>query len=251
MNFNYIYKIFIILKKHFLFNNFRYFKIGTNSKNCFIKQKKNYYFYSLIIDNYLKIYNIKIFQNKLNIYLTKIILNYKNNIFYKKINGFMIFFSKKIICSKLSFLISIFKKKKKKKKKIFNFFLIKNKNYIFKHFYFLKKKKKLSNILSHNDIFKDNVLLIGNFISSLIDFNNYSFLKIDNDLSNLILEFTENFYFKKKVIIENFFKKKKFFFNINYYILKILIYRKKKLNLIRKTKIPKNYIKKNIFNEKF
>ncbi|WMC19855.1 MAG: hypothetical protein NVS86_01090 [Candidatus Carsonella ruddii] len=235
------------MKKHFLSNNFKYFKIGTNSKNCFFKQKKNYYFYSLIINNYLKIYNIKIFQNKLNIFLTKIIFNYKNNIFYKKINGFMFFFSKKNICLKLSFLISIFKKKKKKKI-FFNFFLIKNKNYISKFFYFCKKKKILSNIFSHNDIFKDNVLILGNFISSLIDLNNYSFLKLNNDLSNLILEFTENFYFKKITIIEIFLKKKKFFFlNIRYYILKMLIYRKKKLNLKRKTKIPKNYIKKSIF----
>ncbi|WMC19258.1 MAG: hypothetical protein NVS84_01090 [Candidatus Carsonella ruddii] len=114
------------------------------------------------------------------------------------------------------------------------------------------KKKKLSNTFSHNDIFKDNILILGNFISSLIDLNNFSFLKINNDLSNLILEFTENFCLKKTTIIENFFKKKKkFFLSIKYYILKILIYRKKKLNLIRKTKNPKNYIKKNIFNEKF
>ncbi|MGP4128245.1 MAG: hypothetical protein ACTXNS_01055 [Candidatus Carsonella ruddii] len=142
--------------------------------------------------------------------------------------------------------------KKKKKKIFFNIFLIKNKNFISKFFYFLKKKKLLSNTFSHNDIFKDNILILGNFISSLIDLNNYSFLKINNDLSNLILEFTENFYFKKNIIIENFFKKKKnFFFNISYYILKIIIYRKNKLNLIRKTKNPKNYIKKNIFNEKF
>ncbi|WMC18643.1 MAG: hypothetical protein NU471_01090 [Candidatus Carsonella ruddii] len=235
-----------------MFNYFKYFKIGTNSKNCFLKQKYNYYFYSIIINNYLRIYNIKIFQNKLNIFLTKIVSNYKNNILYKKINGFMIFFSKKMICSKLSFLISIFKKKEKKKRIFFKIFLIKNKNYISKFFYFLKKKKLLSNIFSHNDIFKDNILILGNFISSLIDLNNYSFLKSNNDLSNLILEFTENLYFKKNIIVENFFKKKKnVFFNINYYILKTLIYRKKKLNLIRKTKNPNNYIKKNIFNEKF
>ncbi|XZR52992.1 MAG: hypothetical protein ACM3Q5_01085 [Candidatus Carsonella ruddii] len=240
------------MKKHFLFNNFKYFKIGTNSKNCFLKQKKNYYFYSIIINDYLKIYNIKIFQNNLNFFLTKIILNYKNNILYKKINGFMIFLSKKNICLKLSFLISIFLKKKKKKKIFFNIFLIKNKNYISKFFYFFKKKKLSSSIFSHNDIFKDNILILGNFISSLLDLNNYSFLKVNNDLSNLILEFTENFYFKKYIIFEIFFKKKKnFFLNINYYILKIFIYRKKKLNLIKKTKNPKNYIKKIFFNEKF
>ncbi|BFI91001.1 hypothetical protein CRAmo_1820 [Candidatus Carsonella ruddii (Anomoneura mori)] len=158
----------------------------------------------------------------------------------------MFFFSKKNICSKLSFFISILKKKKIKKIKKINFFLI-GKN-ITKFFYCFKKKKLISNIFSHNDIFKDNVLIIGNFISSLIDLNNYSFLKINNDLSNLILEFTENFYFKKKIIIENFFKKKKFFFfNINYYIVKILISRKKKLNFIKKIKNPNNYMKKKFF----
>ncbi|WP_211116971.1 hypothetical protein [Candidatus Carsonella ruddii] len=231
--------MYIFFKKHFI-NKIKKISFGTNSKNFFLLKINNNFFFSLIKNFFLN--NVKIIQNKFN-FLVKILSNYNNLLLYKKINGVMFFYTKNIICVKISFII--FKLKIKNISKInLNLFFFKNKNFI----KFIIKKKKNSNIMSHNDIFKDNILINGNFINSIIDLNNLSFFKYNNDLSNLILEFTENFYFKKSLILENYFLKNKFFLiNIYNYLIKILILRKKKIINNTKTKYCKNYLKKIFF----
>ncbi|WP_123912607.1 hypothetical protein [Candidatus Carsonella ruddii] len=227
----------MIFKKHFFINKIKKILFGTNSKNFFLFQKKNTFFFSIINNFFLN--NIKIIQNNFN-YITKIIFNHKNVLLYKKINGVMFFFTKFNICLKLSFIISKLKIKNKIKN-ILKLFLFKNKNFI--KFFIINKHN--SKIFSHNDIFKDNILINGNFITSLIDFNNFSFFSYNNDLSNLFLEKTENFFYKKILILENNYIKNKFFIiNIYNYIIKILILRKNKKKIIKKTKSYKNYLKK-------
>ncbi|MFI4878819.1 MAG: hypothetical protein ACH6QP_01050 [Candidatus Carsonella ruddii] len=230
-------------------NNYKFFFLGTNSKNCFIR-KKNKFFFSIIKKKIIIINNIKILQNKTKT-STKNFFFSKNFLLFKKINGIVLFIFNKNILSKVLKCISL--NIKKKLFKIYNkifFFHFKNKNF-FKFFFNLKK---VNNILSlsynHNDFFKDNIIIKGNFICSLIDLNNFIYSKINNDLNTLILEFSFNFFFKKNILIENYYKFNKKNLNLNNYILKIFILRKKKMIIIKKTKNPFKYLKK-ILNEKF
>ncbi|AQU89604.1 phosphotransferase [Candidatus Carsonella ruddii] len=247
-----IYHVLNILYKFSKKNYIKIINFGTNSKNCFIKKNNFFYFYSIIKKNYIKINNIKIFQN--NFYLlTKILFFIYNLLLYKKNFGKVLFnFFINIIC-KISFFISLINKKKKFFF-IYNFkiFLIKNKNFLFKRFFFLKNNIILKSIIfNHNDLFKDNILLFGEKISSFIDFNNCCYLPINNDLINLILEFTENYLFKKNIILENYYKKKK---NIKinfFFILKIFVLRKKKMIFLKNIKNPNNYLKKYFYEKNF
>ncbi|ATX33419.1 hypothetical protein CUN91_00420 [Candidatus Carsonella ruddii] len=252
MVFNNIYHILNIFYKFSKKNYIKLIKFGTNSKNCFIKKNNVFFFYSIIKKNFIKINNIKIFQNNFNL-LTKILFFCKNILFYKKIYGKIIFNFFLNIISKISNFISIINKKKFFLKFYnINIYFIKKKNFLFKKIFFLKNIFIFESlILNHNDLFKDNILFFGNKISSIIDFNNYCFLSINNDLINLILEFTENYLIKKNIILENYYKKKQNIKIKDFFILKIFILRKKKMILFKKTKNPNNYLKKYFYEKNF
>ncbi|XRA05414.1 MAG: hypothetical protein ACN6LP_01000 [Candidatus Carsonella ruddii] len=246
MFFNYINHINVFFC-FFKNNNYKVFFQGTNSKNCFIK-KKNNFFFSIVEKKNIIINNIKILQNKIKI-STKNFFFSKRKLLFKKINGFVLFFFNKNILSKISNCISL--KLKKNFFKFYNkipFFYFKNKNF-FKFFF---NFKKINNILSlfynHNDLFKDNIIIKGNFLCSLIDLNNFIYSKINNDLNTLILEFSFNYFIKKNILIENYYKFNKKNLNLNNYIFKNFILRKKKMIIIKKTKNPFKYLKK-LLNE--
>ncbi|AGS06687.1 hypothetical protein [Candidatus Carsonella ruddii] len=249
MIFNKIYHIFLIFFKIYINNYVKVVNIGTNSINCFIKTNKKNFFYSITVNNLLKLNNIKIFQNKIKFPLTKIIFNYKVSLYFKN-NGFMNDVSN-VVSSKISFLLSNLSIKKFliKKNKI-NFFIIRNKNFLSKKNYF--RLNILNSIsFSHNDIFKDNILLNGLTLTSVIDLNNFFFFKNSNDLYNLIIEFSKNYIYKKVSILENYYKNKKYFVLTDNYIFKIFFLRKKKFFYSKKIKNPINYLKKYFFYEKF
>ncbi|BCG49410.1 hypothetical protein [Candidatus Carsonella ruddii] len=249
MVFNKIYHIFLIFLKIYINNNIKIINIGTNSINCFIKTNRKIFFHSTVNDLF-KLNNIKIFQNKIKFPLTKIIFNYKVSLYFKN-NGFMSIDIFNIISSKISFLLSNLSIKKFFIKIIkINFFIVKNKNFFSKRNYF--KLNILNSILfSHNDIFKDNILLNGGILTSIIDLNNFFFFKNSNDLYNLIIESSKNYIYKRILIFENYCKIKRYYLLINNYIFKIFFLRKKKFFYNKKIKNPINYLKKYFYYEKF
>ncbi|UNB92063.1 hypothetical protein ACJEC8_00175 [Candidatus Carsonella ruddii] len=251
MLFNYIYHIYNIFFCYFKYNKFKKNFIGTNSKNCFIK-KKTPIFFSIIKEKKILINNIKIFQNKIN-FLTKIFFFIIKKLFYKKIYGKIINFFCINILSKIVKLISIIIKTPKIiKKKYFNIYYIKKKNFLFKIIFFFKKINNLTSFLfNHNDLFKDNIIVKGFNISSLIDLNNFNYLKINNDLNILLLEFSENYFFKNNILLENYYKFKKNKINLNKFIIKIFFLRKKKKLFLKNIKNSVNYLKKYFYEKNF
>ncbi|AFP83844.1 putative homoserine kinase [Candidatus Carsonella ruddii CS isolate Thao2000] len=247
--FNHIYLIFFFLKNFFFKTN----NFGINSNSFFLlKKKKNFFYSNIFIISYKKLYNIKIFQNKINYLITKIITFYQKNTFYKKIIGELSYFPNVNFILKVSFLFLNLNKKKKIKKIKFNYFIFYKikKNFISKFFFNIYKNKiKNTNLLIHNDLFKDNILFYGNFLISVIDLYNYNFNNKNNDIINLLYENCFNINLINLSIIENYFKLKKINLKKNnfFFIIKLFFYRLKKNLNNNISKNPYLYFKKKIY----
>ncbi|AFP83654.1 homoserine kinase [Candidatus Carsonella ruddii] len=251
--FNHIYLIVFFLKNFFLKTN----NFGINSNSYFLLKKKTEFFYSnIFIISYKKLYNIKIFQNKINFLITKIIIFYIKKTFYKKIIGELSYFPNINFILKVSFLFLIIKIKKKINKIKFNYFLFYKikKNLISKFFFNIYKNKiKNTNLFIHNDLFKDNILFYGNFLTSVIDLYNYNLNNKNNDIINIIYENCFNNNLINFSIIENYFKFKKINLKKNnfFFIIKLFFYRLKKNLNNNISKNPYFYFKKKFYEIRF